>query len=153
MYCTHCKTDTHVTERCWKLKKLAREKELSEKKSPYSKRTFCRKSMLLRAGRVRTAISKLSRELSSASRASTEKKKRNTQKWPVRKRLSLVTQTPLMSPLTSWNWVKEFLARRDMRSVQSDLTPGVIKPTSKILIQMMIAKCLLKSAVKKLKGR
>jgi hypothetical protein len=31
MYCTHCKTDTHVTERCWKSKKLAREKELSEK--------------------------------------------------------------------------------------------------------------------------
>jgi hypothetical protein len=40
MYCTHCKTDTHVTERCWKLKKLAREKELSEKKAPYSKRPF-----------------------------------------------------------------------------------------------------------------
>jgi hypothetical protein len=31
MYCTHCKTDTHNTERCWKLKKIAREKELSEK--------------------------------------------------------------------------------------------------------------------------
>jgi hypothetical protein len=29
----------------------------------------------------------------------------------------------------------------------SDLTPGVIKSTSKILIQMMIAKCLLKAAV------
>jgi hypothetical protein len=27
-------------ERCWKLKKIAREKELSEKKAPYSKRTF-----------------------------------------------------------------------------------------------------------------
>jgi hypothetical protein len=40
MYCTHCKTATHVTERCWKLKKTAREKELSEKKSPYWKRTF-----------------------------------------------------------------------------------------------------------------
>jgi hypothetical protein len=31
MYCTHCKTDMHNTERCWKLKKIAREKELSEK--------------------------------------------------------------------------------------------------------------------------
>jgi hypothetical protein len=31
----------------------------------------------------------LSRKISSASRASTEKKKRNTQKWPVQKRLSL----------------------------------------------------------------
>jgi hypothetical protein len=26
VYCTHCKTDTHVTERCWKFKKIAREK-------------------------------------------------------------------------------------------------------------------------------
>jgi hypothetical protein len=25
-YCTHCKMDTHSTERCWKLKKIAREK-------------------------------------------------------------------------------------------------------------------------------
>jgi hypothetical protein len=31
MYCTHCKMDTHVTECCWKLKKIAREKEVSEK--------------------------------------------------------------------------------------------------------------------------
>jgi hypothetical protein len=30
-YCTHCKMDSHVTERCWMLKKIAREKELSEK--------------------------------------------------------------------------------------------------------------------------
>jgi hypothetical protein len=26
MYCTHCKTDTHVTERCWKLKKYLEKK-------------------------------------------------------------------------------------------------------------------------------
>jgi hypothetical protein len=39
-YCSHCKTDTHITECCWKLKKIAREKELSEKKAPYSKRTL-----------------------------------------------------------------------------------------------------------------
>jgi hypothetical protein len=39
MYCTHCKTDTHNTERCWKLKKVDREKE-SEEKAPYLKRTF-----------------------------------------------------------------------------------------------------------------
>jgi hypothetical protein len=39
-YCTHCKTDTHNTELCWKSKKIAREKELSEKKAPYSKWTF-----------------------------------------------------------------------------------------------------------------
>jgi hypothetical protein len=70
------------------------------------------------------AISKSSRKLSSASRASTEKKKRNTQKWPVQKRLSLATQTPLMNPLMLWNLVKGFLARRDMRSVLSNLTPG-----------------------------
>jgi hypothetical protein len=110
-----------------------------------------RKSTLLRAGRVRTAISKSLRRLSSASRASTEKKKRNTQKWPVPKRLSLATQIPPMNLLMSWNLVKGFLARRDMHSVLSDLTLRVIKTTSKILIQMMIAKCLLKSAVKNLK--
>jgi hypothetical protein len=85
MYCTHCKTDTRVTEGCWKLKKLAREIELSGKKHPIPNRLSARKSMLLRAGRVRMAISKLSRKLSSASRASTEKKKRNTQKWPMQK--------------------------------------------------------------------
>jgi hypothetical protein len=34
-YCTHCKTDIHNTEHCWKLKKTAREKELSEKKAPF----------------------------------------------------------------------------------------------------------------------
>jgi hypothetical protein len=67
--------------------------------------------MLLRAGWVRTAISNSSRKLSSASRASTEKKKINTQKWPVQKSLSLVTQTPLMSPLTLWNQVKGFKKR------------------------------------------
>jgi hypothetical protein len=72
------------------------------------------------------------------------------EEWPMRKRRSLVTQTPLMSPLMSWNRVKGFLAIRDMRSVLSDFTPGVIKSTSKILIQIMIAKCLLKSAVKNL---
>jgi hypothetical protein len=54
-----------------------------------------------------------------------------------------------MSPLTLWNRVKGFLARRDMPSILSDLTPGVINSASKSLIQMMIAKCLLKSAVKK----
>jgi hypothetical protein len=56
MYCTHCKTDTHKTERCWKLKKIAREKELSEKIAPYSNRLSARKSTLLRARRVKTAI-------------------------------------------------------------------------------------------------
>jgi hypothetical protein len=35
MYGTHCKTDTHVTERCWKLKKIARENELSKKITIY----------------------------------------------------------------------------------------------------------------------
>jgi hypothetical protein len=97
------------------------------------------------------AISILLKKLSSVSRASTEKKKRNTQKWPVQKRLSLVTQTPLTSPLMLWNWVKGLLARSVMLSIQSDLMPGVIKSTLKILTQMMIAKCLLKSAVKNLK--
>jgi hypothetical protein len=52
-YWTHCKTDTHNTERCWKLKKIAREKELSEKKAPYSKQTFCKEvnAIARRAGK------------------------------------------------------------------------------------------------------
>jgi hypothetical protein len=39
-YCSHCKVDTHNMERCWKLKVIAREKELSEKKAPCSTQTF-----------------------------------------------------------------------------------------------------------------
>jgi hypothetical protein len=70
------------------------------------------------------------------------------QKWPVPKRLSLATQTPPMNPLMLGTLVKGFLARKDMHSVLSDLTIKVIKSTSKILTQIMIAKCLLKSAVK-----
>jgi hypothetical protein len=53
MYCTHCKTDTHNAERCWKLKKIAREKELSKKKAPCSKQTFCKEvnAIARRAGK------------------------------------------------------------------------------------------------------
>jgi hypothetical protein len=52
-YCIHCKTDTYDTERCWKLKKIAREKELSEKKAPYSERTFRKEvnAIAFRAGK------------------------------------------------------------------------------------------------------
>jgi hypothetical protein len=41
--------------------------------------------------------------------------------------------------------------KKDMHSVLSALTLRVIKSTSKILIQMIITKCLLKSAIKNLK--
>jgi hypothetical protein len=37
MYCTHCKTETHNTASCYKLKKMAGK---SCDKEPYSKRTF-----------------------------------------------------------------------------------------------------------------
>jgi hypothetical protein len=43
MYCTHCRTDTHNTASCYKLKKIARDKAEAGKsrdKEPYSKRTF-----------------------------------------------------------------------------------------------------------------
>jgi hypothetical protein len=43
MYCTHCKTDTHNTASCYKMKKIARDKADAGKareKEPYSKRTF-----------------------------------------------------------------------------------------------------------------
>jgi hypothetical protein len=47
------------------------------KKAPYSKRTFRKEvSAILRTGRVRTAISNLSRRLWSASRASLERKEK-----------------------------------------------------------------------------
>jgi hypothetical protein len=43
MYGMHCKTNTHNTASCYKLKKIARDKEEAGQacdKSPYSKRTF-----------------------------------------------------------------------------------------------------------------
>jgi hypothetical protein len=43
MFCTHCKTDTHNTASCYKLKRIARDKEEAGKacdKLPYLKRTF-----------------------------------------------------------------------------------------------------------------
>jgi hypothetical protein len=56
-YCTLCgHQDTHKTERCWKLKKIARDKESGDKahaKTPYSKRTFRKEvnAMARRAGK------------------------------------------------------------------------------------------------------
>jgi hypothetical protein len=100
------------------LKKIAREKELSDKKAPYSKRA--RKSMLLRARPAKTAILNLPKRLSSTTRASTIKKKRKIQMLPVPKKLSLATQTPLMALCMSWNQVKGSLARKSLRSVQSE---------------------------------
>jgi hypothetical protein len=49
----HPLQDTHNTERCWKLKKIAREKELSEKKAPYWKWTFLKEvnAIARRAGK------------------------------------------------------------------------------------------------------
>jgi hypothetical protein len=132
-YCTHCKTDTHNMERYWKLKKIAREKELSEKMHRTQNGLSARKLTLLRPGPVRNAISKLLRRLSSASRASTEKKKTNTRKWPMPKRLSLATSDfsnksiHVMEPR-----VKGSLARKDLRSRLSDLTLKEIKLTSKL---------------------
>jgi hypothetical protein len=44
MFCTHCKTDTHNTASCYKLKKIARVGK-SHDKEPYSKRTFRKKEV------------------------------------------------------------------------------------------------------------
>jgi hypothetical protein len=57
-----------------------------------------------------------------------------------------------MNPFMLWNRVKGSLARKDLCSGLSDLTIKEIKLTLKIQNQMMIAKCLLKSSVKNLKG-
>jgi hypothetical protein len=133
------------------LKKIAREKELSEKKAPYSKRTFCKEvnAIALRVGKNRDI--KIVEKALKHEQGKHGKKERNTQKWPVPKRLNLGTQTPPMNSFMLWNWVKESLARKDLRSVLSDLNIKEIKSTSKIQNQMMIAKCLPKSAVKYLK--
>jgi hypothetical protein len=79
------------------------------------------------------------------------KKEKKHAKVALPKGLSLATQTPPMNPFMLWNLVKGFLARKNLRSVLSNLTIKEIKSTSKILTQMMIAKPLLKSAVKNLK--
>jgi hypothetical protein len=75
----HCKTNTHNTEKCWKLKKIVREKDLSDKKAPYTHNGLsARKLTLLRARPANMAVLNLSRRLSRASRASTIKNKRKT---------------------------------------------------------------------------
>jgi hypothetical protein len=130
------------------LKKIAREKDLSEEKAHYLKQTFCKavNAIARRAGK--NGNIKIVKKAIKCKQGKHRKKKKNMRKWPVPKSLSLATQTPPMNPLMLWNLVKGFLARRDLRSVLSDFTLRVIKLTSKILIQMMIAKCLLKSEVK-----
>jgi hypothetical protein len=98
-------------EHCWKLKKIAREKEQSEKKAPYSKRTFRKEvnAIVRRAGKNGN-IKIVEKAITSMSRAGTEKKK--PRKWPLPKKLSLATQTPPMNPLTLWNLVKGFHAEK-----------------------------------------
>jgi hypothetical protein len=94
------------------LKKIAREKELREKKHHTQNGRSARKSTLLCPMPVRTAILKSSRRLSSKSRASMEKKSRKTRKLPVPKRLSLAAQTPPMNPYMIWKRVKGSLAKK-----------------------------------------
>jgi hypothetical protein len=141
--------DTHNTERCWKLKEIAREKELSEKKAPYPKRTFCKEvnAFACRAGKngdIKIVEKAIKREQGKHGK----KEKKQAKVAHAKKVESIAAQTPPMNPLMLWNLVKGFLARKDMGSILSDLTLRGIKLTSKILIWMMITKCLLKSAVK-----
>jgi hypothetical protein len=88
-------------------------KELSEKKSPYLKRTFCKEvnAIVHRAGKNGN-IKIVEKAIKGQQGKHRKKKKKHA------------AQTPLMNPLILWNLVKGFLARRDMRSVLSDLTPG-----------------------------
>jgi hypothetical protein len=82
-----------------------------------SKRTF-RKEVNAIAHRVgKNGDIKIVKKAIKRKQGKHRKKKLNMQKWPVQKRLSLVIQTLLMSPLMLWNRVKGFLARRDMRSI------------------------------------
>jgi hypothetical protein len=104
-----------------RLKKKLETKNLVKKKSPYSKRTFRKEvnAIARRAGKngdIKLVEKAIKREQGKHGKKENKHKEAVT----VHKSLSLVTQTPLMSPLTLWNRVKGFLAKRDMSSVLSD---------------------------------
>jgi hypothetical protein len=71
------------------LKKIAGEKELSDKKAPYSKRTFCKEvNAIAHKASKNSNIKLVKKAISSASRASI-KKTRKIQMSPMLKKLSL----------------------------------------------------------------
>jgi hypothetical protein len=103
MYCTHCKTETHNTSSCYKLKKIARDKAEAGKsrdKEPYSKQTF-RKEVNAIAGRagkhgdIKLVEKAIKRE--QGKQAKQEKKQ-----VKVQKRLQL-TLNRRMNPFITWN--------------------------------------------------
>jgi hypothetical protein len=80
-YCTHCKTDTHNTNACWKFKKIAREKELSDKKAPYSKWTFCKEVNAIARKAGKNGNIKLIKKAIKRKQGK-HKKERKMQTWP-----------------------------------------------------------------------
>jgi hypothetical protein len=99
MYCTHCKTETHNTASCYKLKKIARDKVEAGKsrdKEPYLKRTFRKevKAIARRAGK-HGGIKLVEKAI--------KRKQVKQAKQRVRKRLWTLTLTHQMNPCITWN--------------------------------------------------
>jgi hypothetical protein len=135
------------------VEKIAREKELSGKKSPYSKPTFRKEvnAIARRAGKNRN-IKIVKKAIKRKQGRHGNKENRHAKVARAKKAESSNSDSSNESINVMDPGQRIPLARKDMRSVLSDLTLRVIKSTSKILIQMMIAKCLLNSAIKNLKG-
>jgi hypothetical protein len=85
MYCTHCKMDTHNMERFWTLKKLAREKDLSEKKSPYSKWTFRKEVNAIARRAGKNGVIKLVKKAIKCKQGKHGKKKKHAKVSPAKK--------------------------------------------------------------------
>jgi hypothetical protein len=146
-------------------KKNARERELSEKNAPSLKRTFCKEvnAIAHRAGK-NDDIKIFEKAIKHEQGKHGKKEKKHTkvacaQKVESSDSDSFDESINVMEPGQRIPCKKRYAQRtiqfdskgNQVNSVLSDLTPGVIKLTLKILIQMMIAKCLLKSDVKNLK--
>jgi hypothetical protein len=132
--------DTHNTERCWKLKKIAREKEFSDKKAPYLKRTFRKEVNAIshRPGK-NGDIKIVEKAIKHKPSKHRKKGKKNSKVARAKKAESSDSNSSdesihVMEPGQRIPCKKRFL-----RSIQSELMPGVIKSTSNILFQMMSA--------------
>jgi hypothetical protein len=150
MYCTHCKTDTHVMERCWKLKKIAREKELSEKSTIFQQ-TFCKEVNAIARTTGKNGDIKLVEKAIKRKQCKHGKKEKTHAKVARAKKAessdsdSSDESINVMEPVQRIPCKKRY-AQRTIRFDARGIQVGIEDSDS-----MMIAKCPLKSAVKKLK--
>jgi hypothetical protein len=77
-YCTHCKTNTQNMDMCWKLKKIARENELSDKKAPYSKQTFRKEVNAIAHKAIKNGDIKLVKKAIKRKQGKHKKEKKNS---------------------------------------------------------------------------